>query len=143
MSETFSCALCGKGVSKKCKDKKPVYLPSMLYHMTRKQNRQLLQRFPLFRTDGLKAHPACVNIFIRFAQHHRFFSRYVACAICLEDILDNQDALIPRCNIVEHSLHKNCIDYDLNGCPMCRFSHLPYRDRLRHTRNRLSGWTVL
>ena len=76
MSETFSCALCAKGASKKGKEKKPQYIPSMLYHITRKQKRQLLQRFPLFKTNGLKAHPACVNKFRTFAQHHQFFSPY-------------------------------------------------------------------
>ena len=121
-----------------------MYLPSMLYHMTKKQKRQLLQRFPLFRTDGLKAHPACVKRFRRFALHHQFFSRYVYCAICLEDSLDNQDALIPLCSIIEHAIHKKCIEYEINGCCCCRVGHSVFKDRLR-TRRKLSlhGWTVL
>jgi hypothetical protein len=120
-----------------------VFLPSMLYHMTRKQKRQLLQRFPLF-TDRLKAHPLCVKRFRRFAQHHQFFSRYVTCVICLENILDNEDALIPPCNIIEHSLHKKCIEYEMNGCCCCRVGHSVFKDRLR-TRRKLSvrGWTVV
>jgi hypothetical protein len=140
----FSCALCSKGASKKGKEKKPVFLPSMLYHMTRKQKRQLLQHFPLFNADGLKAHPVCANRFRRFAQRHQFFSRFVTCAICLDDILDNEDALVPPCNIIEHSLHRKCLDYDVNGCFHCRVGHLMFRDRLRSQRKlNLHDWTVL
>ena len=52
----------------------------------------------------------------------------------------------PPCNIIEHSLHKDCLTCVPNGCVVCRFGHSAYRDRLRYTRKKLfleSGWSVL
>jgi hypothetical protein len=67
----FICPLCSKGRIKKGHEKKWVYLPSMLYHMARKQKAQLMQYFPFFSANGLKAHPVCTKRFRRFAQHHQ------------------------------------------------------------------------
>jgi hypothetical protein len=143
-SADFICALCAKGASKKGKEKKPVYLRSLLFHLSRKQKRQLAQGFPSFDEKLQKCHPSCYYRFKIFARHHQFFSRYVICAICLENLLDNEDALVPPCNIIEHSLHKNCIEYQMNGCAHCRVGHSVFKDRLR-TRRKLNicDWTVL
>ena len=140
----FICALCAKGASKKGKEKKPVYINSLLLHLTRKQKRQLAQAFPSFDEKLQKCHLSCYYRFRTFAKRHQFFSRYATCAICLEDILDEQNALVPPCNIIEHALHKNCIEFDLNGCLHCRKGHLTFKDRLRSRRKlSLHGWTVL
>ena len=81
-SDEYFCSLCSKGRIHKSKSKKPVYLPSMLYHLTRKQKRQILQHFPLFN-ENLKA------------RRKQFFIPFVTCCICSEDIKDNEEALIP------------------------------------------------
>ena len=58
--------------------------------------------------------------------------------------MDDEEALVTPCNIIEHSLHKNCIEFDLNGCLHCRKGHLTFKDRLRNRRKlSLHGWTVL
>ena len=111
----YICSLCSKGRRHKAQpfqkgSSKAVYLPSMLYHLTRKQKRQILQRFPFVSTNGgLKAHSHCVTIFRTFARHNQFFTPFVTCAICSEDIKDNEEALVPPCNIIAHSLHKDCL----------------------------------
>ena len=140
----YICALCGKGRIKRGTAKKPIFLRSLLFHLTRKQKRQLLQGFPSFDEKLQKCHPFCYYHFKTFAKRHQFFSRYATCAICLEDILDEQNALVPPCNIIEHALHKNCIEFDLNGCLHCRKGHLTFKDRLRSRRKlNLRDWTVL
>jgi hypothetical protein len=145
-SGEYTCALCGKGRIKLGKAKKPIFLHSLLFHLTRKQKSQLAQGFPSFDEKYDRCHPHCYYRFRSWATHHQFFTRFVTCAICLEDIMDNEDALVPPCNIIEHSLHKDCLKRVPNGCPMDRVGHLPYRDRLRHTRKNIflePAWTVL
>ena len=145
-SGEYICALCGKGRSKKTNEKKLFYLHYLLFHLTRKQKRQLLQGFPSFDGKYDKCHPSCYYRFRTFSKHNQFFSPYVTCCICLEDIKNEQEALIPPCHIIEHSLHRDCLTGVPNGCVQCRVGHSAYRNRLRYTRKKLfleSGWTVL
>jgi len=143
-SADFICALCAKGASKKGKEKKPVYLRSLLFHLTRKQKRQLAQGFPSFDEKYEGCHPSCYYRFGTWATHHQFFTPFVTCSICSEDISDSDKAMIPPCHIIAHSIHQKCLTCVPNGCPMCRKGHSVYRDRLRHTRKKLfieSGWS--
>jgi hypothetical protein len=146
-SEEFRCAFCLLGRKKHGKEPKPVYLNSLLFHLTRKQKRQLLQHFPDFDCSLDKCHPACYSSFRRFAKHNQFFDLYVTCSICGEDIQDNEEALVPPCKIISHSLHKDCLTFDPNGCSQCRKGHTLYRDSvLRQRRKKLyleGGWTKL
>ena len=115
----------------------PKPFPSFLLHLNRKQRLRMKFKFPKFREGGFIC-CACHSKLYRDIRKWKLIGvdSSITCSLCCNEIQDCEKMIIPPCNDFRHSLHYDCCESSLNGCPLCRKGLKIYlTDTLRNTRS--------